>query len=81
MKLSELYEGDNNFKCVDNWLQGLLYYFKLYWVIGRDCNINQILVTRTCLKGKAEKWFNHKVKCLLHIVCNWTFKLVIVRLY
>jgi hypothetical protein len=27
--LPDAYEGDDNFNCLDNWLQGLLHYFKL----------------------------------------------------
>ena len=54
-KLPEAYDGEDNFDCLDRWLQGLLIFFKIHCLTGADKDIDWVLVTGTCLKGKAER--------------------------
>jgi len=54
-KLPEAYEGEDDFDHLDNWLQGLLRFFKLHHLTGADKDGDRILVTGTSLKGKAER--------------------------
>jgi hypothetical protein len=53
-KLPRSYEGEDDFDHLDNWLQGLLRYFKLHCLTGADRDVDWVLVTGTCLTGKAE---------------------------
>jgi hypothetical protein len=53
-KLPKPYRGKDNFDHLDNWLQGLLRNFKLNRLMGVDRDADRVLVTGTCLKGKAE---------------------------
>jgi hypothetical protein len=54
VNLPDAYEGDDNFDRLDNWLQGLLRYFKLQRLTVADRDVDRILVTGMCLKGGAE---------------------------
>jgi hypothetical protein len=80
-KLPDAYNGEDDFDRLDNWLQGLLRNFKLKCLTGLDRDADHILVTRTCLTRKAKCWFSHEVECLMHLICDWTFEMVIVELY
>jgi len=80
-KLPEAYDGEDDFDCLNRWLQGLLRFFKIHHLTGVDKDIDWVQVTGTCLKGKAERWFSHKVECPKHRTCNWTFESVIIALY
>jgi len=80
-KLPEAYKGKDDFDRLESWLQGLLRYFKLHHLTGRDRDGDRILVAGTCLKGWAERWFNHKVEQPQCITCNWRFKSVVLGLY
>jgi len=80
-KLPEAYDGEDDFDCLNRWLQGLLRFFKIYRLTGVDKDIDQVLVTGTCLKGKAERWFSHEVERPKRRTCNWTFESVIIALY
>ena len=62
-KLPDAYAGEDDFDKLDNWLQSLLHHFKLNRLTVNDRDTDCILVTGTCLKGKAEHWFNHEVEC------------------
>jgi hypothetical protein len=53
-KLLEAYRGEDNFDHLNNWLQGLLRFFKLHCITGVDKDRDMVLVTGTSLKGKAE---------------------------
>ena len=53
-KLPEAYDSKDDFDCLDRWLQGLLRFFKIHHLTGADKDIDRVLVTGTCLKGKAE---------------------------
>jgi hypothetical protein len=44
-KLPDAYEGEDNFDCLDNWLQGLLRHFKLHRLTGVDRDADWVLVT------------------------------------
>jgi hypothetical protein len=80
-KLPDAYNGEDDFDRLDNWLQGLLHNFKINRLTGPDRDADCILVTGTCLTGKAEQWFSHEVECPTHPICDWTFKSVIIGLY
>ena len=80
-KLPEAYDGKDDFDYLDRWLQGLLRFFKIYCLTGADKDIDQVLVTGTCLKGKAERWFSHEVEYPNHRTCDWMFESVIIALY
>jgi hypothetical protein len=54
IKLSKAYIGKDNFDKLDNWLQGLLHYFKLNQLMSDDRDADCVLVTGHSLKGKAE---------------------------
>jgi hypothetical protein len=66
---------------MDSWLQGLLRYFKIHCLMGAGKDRDWVLVTGTSLSRKAERWFSHKVKCLTHITCDWTFESVVIGLF
>jgi len=53
-KLPEAYDGKDDFDRLNRWLQGLLRFFKIHCLTGADKDIDWVLVTGTCLKGKAE---------------------------
>jgi hypothetical protein len=53
-KLPDAYEGKDNFDHFESWLQGLLRYFKLHCLTGKDRDGDQVLVEGSCLKGRAE---------------------------
>ena len=53
-KLPNPYAGEDEFDKLDNWLQGLLCHFKHNRLTADDRDVDCILVTGTCLKGKAE---------------------------
>jgi hypothetical protein len=80
-KLPEAYEGEDDFDHLKSWLQGLLHFFKLHCLVGRDRDGDRILVTGSCLKGQAERWFNHEVERPQRLVCSWTFESIILGLY
>jgi hypothetical protein len=80
-KLPTTYGGDDDFDHLDNWLQGLLRYFKIHRITGMEKDRDRALVTGTCLSGKAERWFCHKVERPTHIIRNWTFETVVIRLF
>jgi len=80
-KLPKAYDSKDNFDHLDRWLQGLLRFFKIHCLTGVDKDIDWVLVTGTCLKGKAEQWFSHEVECPKCRTCNWTFESVIIALY
>ena len=62
MKLSKAYTGKDDFDKLDNWLQGLLRYFKLNQLMLDNRDADSVLVTGHGLKGKAKQWFNHEVE-------------------
>jgi len=80
-KLPEAYDGEDDFDRLDRWLQGLLRFFKIHCLTGADKDIDWVLVTGTCLKGKAERWFSHEVERPKHRTRDWTFESVIIALY
>ena len=80
-KLPEAYDSEDNFDHLDRWLQGLLRFFKIHCLTGADKDIDWVLVTGACLKGKAEWWFSHEVECPNCRTRDWTFELVIIALY
>jgi hypothetical protein len=80
-RLPNAYNGEDNFDWLDNWLQGLLHNSKLNRLTGMHRDADHILVTGTCLTGKAEHWFSHEVECPTCIICDWTFEMVIIELY
>jgi hypothetical protein len=43
--------------------------------------MDQILITGTSLKGKAERWFAQEVEHPNRIIHDWTFESVIIGLY
>jgi len=59
----------------------MIRFIKIHRLTGVDKNLDWVLVTGTCLKGKAERWFSHEVEHPNHLICNWMFKSVIVGLY
>ena len=82
-KLPEAYEGKDDFNHLNSWLQGLIRFIKIYCLMGVDKDLDRVLVTGTCtcLKGKAECWFSHKVERPNRLICDWTFETMIVGLY
>jgi len=62
VRLPDAYQGEDDFDLLNKWLQGLLRFFKLYCLTGRDRDPDHILLTGQSLKGKAEHWFSQKVK-------------------
>ena len=80
-KLPEAYQGEDDFDRLDNWLQGLLRFYKLHRLTGMDKDTDRVLVVGTCLKGKAERWFRHEVERPTRIIRNWNFESVIVGLF
>jgi hypothetical protein len=81
IKQPEQYAGKDDFDRLDNWLQGLLCYFKLNHLTVVDRDADHVLVTGTCLRDKAECWFNHKVEHPTRVICDWTFESVIIGLF
>jgi hypothetical protein len=81
VKLPDTYAGKDDFDKLENWLQGLLRYFKLNHLTAYDRDTDRVLVTGTCLKDKAERWFNHEVERPSRVTRNWTFESVITGLY
>src|SRR5437879_11660482 len=59
LKQPEAYEGKDDYDCLEEWLRGLVRFFKLHCLIGVDKEDNQVLMAGTCLKGKAGQWFGH----------------------
>jgi len=80
-KLPEAYDGEDDFDHLDRWLQGLLRFFKIHRLTGGDKDIDRVLVTGTCLKGKAERWFSHEVECPKRRTHDWMFESVIIAQY
>jgi hypothetical protein len=80
-KLPTTYGGDDDFDHLDNWLQGLLRYFKIHRITGMEKDRDRVLVTGTCLSGKAERWFCHEVERPTRIIRNWTFETVVIGLF
>ena len=80
-KLPEAYDGEDDFNCLNRWLQGLLRFFKIHRLTGADKDIDWVLVTGTCLKGKAEQWFSHEAEHPNRRTRNWTFEPVMIALY
>ncbi|KAH9952880.1 hypothetical protein BC827DRAFT_1159524 [Russula dissimulans] len=80
-KLPDAYEGEDDFNQFESWLQGLLRYFKLQCLTGKDRDGDRVLVAGSCLKGWAEWWFNHEVECPQHITHDWMFESVVLGLY
>jgi len=81
VKLPEAYKGEDNFKNLDVWLQGLLWFLKVHHLTGTDKDRDQVLITGTCLKGKAERWFSHEVERPNRLMHHWTFESIVVELY
>jgi hypothetical protein len=67
-KLPDAYKGDDDFDRLDNWLQGLLRYFKIHQLTRVDRDLDRVLVAGTSLKGRAERWFSYKVEHLTRII-------------
>ena len=80
-RMPEAYGGEDDFDRLDNWLQGLLRYFKIHRLTGVDRDEDRVLVTGTSLKGKAERWFSQEVERPTRIIRNWTFESVIIGLF
>jgi hypothetical protein len=80
-KLPDPYTGEDDFDILDNWLQNLLRHFKINCLTADDRDTDRILITGTCLKGKAERWFNHEVERPTRIIRNWTFESVITGIF
>jgi hypothetical protein len=81
VNLPEAYAGEDDIERIDNWLQGLLCHFKLNRLTADDRDADRVLVLGTCLKGKAEQWFNHEVECPLRVTPDWTYETVIIGLF
>lgn len=81
VNLPEAYAGEDDIDKLDNWLQGLLRHFKLNRLTANNRDADRILVTGTCLKGKAERWFNHEVERPSRVTPDWTFETVIIGLF
>jgi hypothetical protein len=79
-KLPEAYTGEDDFERFENWVQGLLRYFKLHRLTGQGRDGDRILVAGSCLKGRAETWFNHEVERPQRIIRDWTFEFVALGL-
>jgi hypothetical protein len=62
LKQLEAYEGEDNYDCLEEWLRGLVRFFKLHRLMGVDKEDSCVLVAGTCLKGKARQWFGHEVE-------------------
>jgi len=54
-KLPNAYAGKDDFDKLYIWLQGLIRFLKIHCLTGTDKDRDQVLVTGTCLKGKAER--------------------------
>ena len=80
-KLPDAYKGEDDFNRLDNWLQGLLRFFKLHRVTGDDKDADRVLVTGTVLQGRAERWFSHEVERPTRLIRDWTFESVIIGLF
>ncbi len=80
-KLPEAYKGEDDFDRLDNWLQGLIRFFKLHRLTGHEKDADRVLVTGTSLQGRAERWFSHEVERPTRIIRDWTFESVIVGLF
>jgi len=81
VRLPDAYQGEDDFDLLNKWLQGLLRFFKLYCLMGRDRDPDCILLTGQSLKGKAECWFSQEVEQPTQIICDWTFESTIVGLF
>ena len=79
-KLPEAYTGEDDFERFENWVQGLLRYFKLHRLTGEERDGDRVLVAGSCLKGQAETWFNHEVERPQRIIRDWTFEYVALGL-
>jgi hypothetical protein len=66
---------------MDNWLQGLLRFFKLHRMTVADRDADRVLVTGTCLKGRAQRWYNNETERSTRIIRDWTFEAVIIGLF
>lgn len=80
-KLPEPYGGNDDFDRFESWLQGLLRHFKLHRLTDQDRDGDRILVAGSCLKSRAERWFNHEVERPHRMVRYWTFEDVVLGLY
>jgi hypothetical protein len=80
-KLPDPYKGEDDFDRLDNWLQGLIRFFKLHRLTGQDKDTDRVLVTGTSLQGRAERWFSQEVERPTRIIRDWTFESVIVGLF
>jgi hypothetical protein len=48
---------------------------------GADRDVDRILITGSCLTGKAECWFSQEVERPTRLIRDWTFESVIIGLY
>ena len=81
LKQPEAYEGEDDYDRLEEWLRGLVRFFKLHRLTGADKEDNRVLVAGTCLKGKAGQWFGHEVERTKRTTRYWTFEAVVVGLY
>ena len=81
IRLPDAYEGKDDFDKLDSWLQGLLQYFKLHRLTEGDRDSDRIMLTGSCLKGKAERWYSHKVERPSRIICDWMFESLLIGLF
>ena len=61
-KVPDAYAGEDDFDKLYIWLQGLIRFLKIHHLTGTDKDRDKVLVTGTCLKGKAERWFTQEVE-------------------
>lgn len=59
----------------------MLRYYKLQHLTVMNKDKDLILIAESNLKKKAESWFCYKVKHSTYIICNWTFKSVVIGLF
>lgn len=53
LKQPDAYEGKDDYDRLEEWLRGLVQFFKLHCLTGMDKEDDRVLVTGTCLKGKV----------------------------
>lgn len=56
-------------------------FMKIHQLTEVDKDADQILVMGTSLRGRAKRWFGQEVEHPKYLICNWTFKSVVIGLY
>lgn len=81
LKQPEAYEGEDDYDRLEEWLRGIVRFFKLHRLTGQDKEDDRVLVAGTCLRGKARQWFGHEVERTSRTTWHWTFEAVVIGLY